>query len=249
MTSDTIDVESAELVERLNSRPGTRNLITSSGESRSQLYRRLKLEMVWNQAEDVKEAERQRCRAAGMSKTAAGQSAWDAVARAYPPVDAVTWDKLLTAAYSPPDVSLESPELSLAWWGALTLAGYLALRCPELRLASVPLLEAIAHRRSVEGSVACTLDDAEKLRLAEAMLPQPKSVVEEARSVFQNYSTTALPHSVSVGDELFKSIDLLDLLPKLIDRQWERTIAWACGPQDLQVRKYLLRVRATAGGC
>ncbi len=96
MTSAAIPIQANEKVVDEDRQPGTRNLLTSSGESRSQLFQRLRSECVWDDAERLKEDLRTESRNRGETKRQAGITAWDAIAEAYPVADAVTWNEFVS---------------------------------------------------------------------------------------------------------------------------------------------------------
>ena len=91
MTAATLPAQASGKSGVDEHRSGTRNLITSSGETRSQLFQRLRAEYVWEDAERLKEQVRAECRNRGETKRQAGISAWNAIAKVYPEPDAVTW--------------------------------------------------------------------------------------------------------------------------------------------------------------
>lgn len=90
MESITITPKSVGLIGGSDGRPGTRNLATSSGESRSQLFQRLRSERVWDAAERLKEEVRAECRSRGLNKRGSGTEAWNSIAATYPRPDAAT---------------------------------------------------------------------------------------------------------------------------------------------------------------
>jgi len=244
MKTATLTSNAAGLIDVGNALQATRDQVTCGGETRSQLYRRLKAEIAWSQAEALKETERQRCRSAGMTKAAAGQAAWDAVARNYPPVDAVTWGRLMMFIDNPPVAPAELPDLSVLWSTVMAMTGALSLRCHEIGQAVDPLIEAIAHRRSLEDRATCFNATDEVQRQLQAAATSPLLVIEGAVGEFNRYQVSESEYSVAVHAELAKFNDVLKLLPKSIDQQWKKTIGWLCGSDALRVQKYLLRVHA-----
>jgi hypothetical protein len=65
MTSGILEVDHTAPAHDRDARCGTRNLVTSSGESRSELFQRLRRECVWQDAEFLKEQVRATCRDRG----------------------------------------------------------------------------------------------------------------------------------------------------------------------------------------
>ena len=145
MTIATLSAQIAGMTSVEEHRTGTRNLVTGSGETRSELFQRLRAECVWDAAERLKEQVRAECRNRGETKRQAGISAWDAIAAAYPAVNAVTWNAFISRSHRAPgistavDVTDESAALAAAWVGSMQLLGSLATRCSEIS-DDVPLI-------------------------------------------------------------------------------------------------------------
>lgn len=239
--SSTQAVDTASCNEQ---QPAPRNLVTCSGETRSQLYRRLKLELAWPAAESLKEAERRRCRAAGMTKAAAGKAAWDSVAHKFPPADATTWFRLMELSDHPPSSTVDSKDLPILWAVTLKISAVLAIRCHEIGEAAKPLVAAISQRRSLEPGVVPFGSADEAQRRLQSSVDSPTLTVQEASEEFSRYVGSDSAYAAAVRVELTKFKSLLDLIPNAADRQWARTIAWLCGPDATRVKKYLLRVHA-----
>jgi hypothetical protein len=247
MRSDTIDVESAELVERLNARPRTRDVPTVSGETRSQLYQRLRSEGSWDVAEAEKELVRKQCRAAGKTKAESGRRAWDAIATAFPPVDASTWHEFDSRSWRPPlvsklsDLTDETATMAKFWTGSTRLIASLATRCPTIRENSHAVLLAIDARLRLEPADSLVFDSVALAQLDEAAFANPKDVLGHAQELFRDYQSTSTPYSEAVADELRNLLHLMELTPNLIDQQWSRVSRWLWGPDAQKARNHLTR--------
>ena len=247
MRSDTIDVESDEQVERRNTRPGTRNLVTSSGESRSELFQRLRSEFVWPDAEVLKERVRANARSRGLTKRDASVESWNAVADAYPIPDARTWHEFMTRSWRPPLVSTLSDltdataTIAKFWTGSTRLIASLATRCPTIRENSHAVLLAIDARLRLEPADSLVFDSVALAQLDEAAFANPKDVLGHAQELFRDYQSTSTPYSEAVADELRNLLHLMELTPNLIDQQWSRVSRWLWGPDAQKARNHLTR--------
>jgi hypothetical protein len=247
MRSDTIDVESVELAERLNTRSGTRNLATSSCETRSQLFQRLRAECVWDYSERLKEQVRTECRNRGETKREAGISAWNAVARAYPVADSVTWNAFVSRSLRAPgistaaDVTRESASLAAAWAVSMQLLGSLATRCSEIADSCVPLLTAVDVRLSEEPRDALIVNEAAIRHVVQIMIDDPRRFLSHAQNRFVEYESTGSPYSDAVADELRNLHQILGLSSPLLDERWPRITCWLWGTRASEVTKFLTR--------
>ena len=138
MGSATVTSNAAGLDSVGRAQSSTRHLATAGGETRSQLFQRLRSECVWDDAELLKEQVRAECRNRGETKRQAGISAWNAIAKTYPKPDTATWNEFTSRSHRPPgistatDVTKESAALTGAWVGSMQLLGSLTTRCPEV---------------------------------------------------------------------------------------------------------------------
>jgi hypothetical protein len=92
-------------------------------------------------------------------------------------------------------------------------------------------------------------DDAVR-RLNEFLVANPQSMLSHVQQLFSDYRSTGTPYSDAVAAELSKFNDVLELTPKLIDRQWARITRWLCGPRSLEATRFLARAcEASSVGC
>ncbi|MFT5328414.1 MAG: hypothetical protein ACI8P0_006327 [Planctomycetaceae bacterium] len=251
MRSDTIDVESVELAERLNTRSGTRNLATSSGETRSQLFQRLRSECVWDDAERLKEQVRTECRNRRETKREAGISAWNAIAKAYPPADAGTWRAFVTRSLRAPgistaaDVNKKSALLAATWTTSMMMMGGLATRCSEIFDNCAPLLSAVDARLSEEPRDALVINETAIRHIVQIMIDDPRRFVNHALNLFVAYESTGSPYTDSVANELRNLHQILELSSPLLDERWPRVTCWLWGTRSVEVVKYLTRACET----
>lgn len=247
MESVTFTPHSTGSIGGSNGRVATRNLATSSGESRSQLFQRLRAECVWDDAERLKEQVRAECRNRGETKRQSGISAWNAIARAYPIADAVTWNAFVLRSLRAPgistsaDVTKESASLAAAWSISMKLIGNLGTRCSEIADSGVPLLAAVDARLSMEPRDAMVVNEAAIRHVVQAMVDDPRRFVIHAQNRFVAYESTGSSYSDSVAHELRNMRQLLELSSLLIDEQWPRIKCWLCGTRASEVAKFLTR--------
>jgi len=225
--------------------PGTRNLVTSSGETRSQIFQRLRSECVWEDAERLKEQVRIECRSRGETKRQAGIIAWDAIARAYPVADAVTWNEFVSRSLRAPgistaeDVNDESATLAAVWSVSMQLLGSLATRYTEIADNCAPLLAAVDARMSGEPRDAMVVNAAAIRHVVQIMIDDPRRFVSHAQPLFVAYESTGSPYSDSVADELRNLNQLLELSLPLLDESWSRVTCWLWGPRASDVTEHL----------
>ena len=226
---------------------GTRNLTTSSGETRSQLFQRLRAEFVWQDAEVLKQQIRSEARSRGMTKRESGVAAWNAVADTYPIPDAQTWHALMTRSLKPPlvstaaDVTDETTTIVNYWTGSIRLIASLATRCDVIGANRRSLIRAIDVRQTMEPAGSCVLNDDGLKLLDDYMLANPNDVVVHSQRLFSAYLTTESSYSDAVADELRNLNQVLELVPELIEKQWPRVSAWLWGPRCFEVRRTLTR--------
>ncbi|MDA1164258.1 MAG: hypothetical protein O3B13_14260 [Planctomycetota bacterium] len=225
----------------------SRDQITTSGETRSQLYQRLRAEAAWDIAEAEKELVRRRSRDAGMTKAASGQQAWDAIAVAFPPVDVVTWFEFSSRVTRPPllsrvsDVTDETAAIAGAWSLSMTLAASLATRCPEIRKNCMSLILAIDKRLSLEPADALIMSETLITERLDIIAERPNAVVARTLQLFQAYQAAETSYSESVTDELRNFSQILELLPHLVDQQWANIRPWLFGLRSNEARRFLAR--------
>jgi hypothetical protein len=247
MTSDILESETAATILDQGTRVATRNLATSSGESRSQLYRRLRSEGAWDVAEEFKEIERARCRSVGMTKAQAGAQAWDSIAVAFPPPDTATWNAFTSRALRPPlisqgvDLTDEIATLAAVWCVTMKLSGSLATRCPEVAAHSSSLLQAVDVRQSMESASGPIINEEAILKLINFMISDPTKFVRKAKELFARYEPAPTPYGTSVSDELNELIELMELLPALVEKHWDRITPWLFGPRRTEAERFLAR--------
>jgi hypothetical protein len=245
MGSATLTPESADLIDVGNARSGTRHSATAGGETRSRLFQRLRAECVWDDAERLKEQVRTECRNRGETKRQAGIIAWNAIAKAYPVADAVTWNAFVSRSLRAPgistaaDVTKESATLAAAWAVSMKLLGSLSTRCPEVTASCHPVLDAIDVRLRMEPADGLSVNETALGHLIESMVENPKQYVEAAQRLFSKYKTTGSPYSAAVADELHKLFQLMELSTPLVEKQWPRISLWLWGPRASNVTKYL----------
>lgn len=221
----------------------TRDQITCTGESRSQLFQRLRNECRWNQAEQLKEEMRVRCRAEGLTKAESGRQAWNEVARQFPPVSAELWFQFTSRVRYPPKLSsdvevTESDRMvGSAWSTAMILIGSLATVCPEIRDQCHDLLQSIDRRRADRSVGLLILSDSGISRLEDLVRDNPLQIVADARHTFEAVN----PDSEICRDELFKLRTVIELTPELIAAEWDRIKPWLFGPDREKVRRALAR--------
>jgi hypothetical protein len=247
METATVTPKAADSIDVGNAQRGARNTVTASGETRSELYRRLRSEGAWDVAEEFKEIERARCRSAGSTKAEAGVQAWDAVAKAFPVADAATCFEFISRSHRPPlvstvaDITDETELLARAWSVTLTIAGRLATRCPEIRENCGPLIQAIDVRQNMEPADSMLINAEAIERIEDYMIANSTDMVRFSQGLFSNYQTSANPYSDAVADELEKLSKLMRLLPNLIDLQWSRITSWLHGPRRIEAGRFLAR--------
>lgn len=247
MTSAALPIQTNEKTGVGERQPGTRNLLTCSGESRSQLFQRLRSECVWDAAERLKEDVRTESRNRGETKRQAGIAAWNAIAEAYSIPDAVTWNAFVSRSHRAPgistvaDVTDDSASLAGAWAVSLKLLGSLSTRCPEVNANCHPVLDAIDLRLSMEPAAALIVSEAVLDDLIKSMVENPSQYMEAAQRLFSTYKTTDSSYSAAVADELHKLCQLMELSTPLIETQWPRISLWLWGPRAADVTKYLTR--------
>lgn len=247
MESATLTPHPTGSIGGSNGRGATRNLATSSGESRSQLYRRLRSEGAWDVAEEFKEIERARCRSAGMTKPQAGVQAWDSIAVAFPFPDTATWNAFTSRALRPPLISHEVEltdeiaSLAAAWCVTMKLAGSLATRCPEVATHSGSLLQAVDVRLRMERSEGLIINEAAILKLINFMISAPTEFVRQAKQLFARYESSTTPYGTAVADELAKLIEVMELLPALVEEHWDRIRPWLFGTRRVEAGRFLAR--------
>lgn len=247
MTSDNLRGTSARLDGAGNSRSGTRDQVTSSGETRSQLFQRLRSECVWDDSEQLKEQVRVACRNRGISKRAAGVEAWDAVADAFPIPDANIWNAFTSRSGRPPLISMaedatgESVAIAQAWRTSMMLVASLATRCREIGERSGTLLQAISDRQGIE-PVGSLIFDADAVSHMNVFLEgSPEVVVTHSQNLFSGYQLAGSAYSKAVAVELRNFNQVLELTQELIDKQWPRITAWLWGPRASEVGRFLAR--------
>lgn len=243
MTSGVLESEIAATVLDQSRQVATRNLATLSGETHSELFQRLRAECVWEDAERLKEQVRTECRNRGETKRQAGIMAWDAIARAYPVADAITWNAFISRSLRAPgistaaDVTKESVSLAAVWSVSMKLLGSLATRCPEIADNSAPLLSAVDARLSGEPRDALVIN--ETAIRHQVMIDDPRRFVNHAQNLFVAYESTGSSYSDSVADELRNLHQLLELSLPLLDERWSKITCWLWGPRSEEVVKYL----------
>lgn len=225
----------------------SRQRVILSGETRSQLYRRLRSEGVWDVAEEFKEIERARCRSAGMTKAQAGVQAWDSIAIAFPPPDTATWHDFTSRALRPPlicqevELTDEIAALAGAWYVTMKLSGSLATRCPEVAKHSSSLLQAVDVRQSMESADGLIINEAPLLKLINFMISTPPECVRQAKELFARYESAPTPYGRAVADELVKLIEIMELLPALVEEHWDTIKPWLFGPRRREAERFLAR--------
>ena len=226
---------------------GTRNLITSSGETRSQFFQRLRAEYVWDDAEHLKEQVRAECRNRGETKRQAGISAWDAIAKVYPIADAVTWNAFISRSHRAPgistaaDVTDESTALAAAWVGSMQLLGSLATRCSEIADSCAPLLAAVDARLNQEPEDALIVNDDAVRRIVQIMVDDPERFIDHVQTLFARFEPTGSSYSDAVAVELQNVNQSMELCSLLIDEQWPTVSSWLWGTREPEVNKFLTR--------
>ena len=228
-------------------RPTSRDTLTASGESRSQLYRRLRSEGAWELAEEFKETERARSRSAGMTKAQAGVQAWDSVAIAFPPADAVTWAAFNSRSLRPPFISQEVDltdgivTLAGAWYCTMKLAGCLATRCPQIKRHSRALLNAIDVRLGLEPLNGMMINEDAVRNMTHFMVSDPAEFLRQARTLFAGYESASTPYGNAVANEFAKLIDFMELLAEFVVEHWDRIRPWLFGPRQREAERFLAR--------
>lgn len=247
METATVTSNAAVLNSVGNAQSGTRHLATAGGETRSELFQRLRAECVWDAAECLKEQVRAECRNRGESKRQAGISAWDAIAESYPVADAVTWNAFVSRSHRAPgistaaDVTSESASLAGAWAVSMQLLGSLSTRCSEIADSCAPLLTAVDSRLSKEPIDAFVINEAAVRHVVQIMIGDPGRFVSHAQNLFVAYESTGSPYTDSVAHELHNMHQLLELSSPLIDEQWPRIKCWLWGTRSSEVTKFLTR--------
>ena len=247
MTTDSLALDSTEPAIGKRGQRRTRDALTVSGESRSQFYQRLRSEGAWEIAEELKEVERRQCRDAGLTKAESGRRAWDSIAEAFPVVDVVTWHDFESRRNRPPlirtveEATDENSAIARSWIVAMTATGILATRCHQIGQCCSPLLQAIRNRQELEPTDALVFEDDAVRRLNEFLVANPQSMLSHVQQLFSDYRSTGTPYSDAVAAELSKFNDVLELTPKLIDRQWAQTTRWLHGPRSVEVTRFLAR--------
>ena len=247
MGSATVTSNAAGLDSVGRAQSGTRHLATAGGETRSELYRRLRSEGAWDVAEEFKECERARCRSAGMTKAQAGVNAWDAIAVAFPPPDTATWTAFTSRSLRPPlisqevDLTDEIATLAAAWCVTMKLSGCLATRCPEVAANSSSLLQAVDVRQSMESAGGRIINEAALLKLINFMISSPTEFVRQAKELFARYESASTQYSRAVADELARLLELMELLPALVEEHWDRIRLWLFGSRRIEAERFLAR--------
>ena len=224
-----------------------RQRVTLSGESRSELYRRLRSEGAWNVADECKEIERARCRSAGMTKSQAGVQAWDFIAITFPPPDTATWHAFTSRALRPPLISQgvaltdEIATLAAVWCVTMKLSGCLATRCPEVATNSSSLLQAVDVRLGMEQSKGLVINEKAILKPINFMISAPAELMRQAKELIAGYESAPTPYGSAVADELNKLIELMELLPALVEEHWDRVRPWLFGPRRIEAERFLAR--------
>ena len=247
MTAATLPAQASGKSGVDEHRSGTRNLITSSGETRSQLFQRLRAECVWDDAERLKEEVRAECRNRGETKRQSGISAWNAVARAYPVADSVTWNEFVSRSHRAPgistvaDVTKESASLAAAWAVSMKLLGSLATRCSEIKDNCTPLLAAVDARLRMEPRDALIVNEDAVRHIVQIMIDDPGRFTNHAQARFAAFESTGSRYSDAVTVELQNLNQSLELCSLLIDERWSRISSWLWGPRSAEVIRYLTR--------
>lgn len=247
METATLTSNTAALHSVGNAQSGTRHLATAGGETRSELFQRLRAECVWDDAERLKEQVRAECRNRGETKRQAGITAWNAIARAYPTADVATWNEFISRSRRAPgistaaDVNDESATLAGVWTVSMQLLGSLATRCPEVAASCPPVLDAVDVRLNMEPADGLIVNEAALGRLIESMIENPRQFMEAAQRRFSKYKTTGSPYSAAIADEMHKLRRLMELSKPLIETQWPRISLWLWGSRSSDVGKYLSR--------
>lgn len=247
MTSGILESEIAATVLDQGKRVATRNLATSSGETRSELFQRLRAECVWEDAERLKEQIRTECRNRGETKRQAGISAWDAIAEAYPVADAITWNAFMSWSLRAPgistvaDVTKESASLAAAWAVSMKLLGSLATRCSEITDNCTPLLAAVDARLRMEPRDALIVNEDAVRHIVQIMIDDPGRFINHAQARFAAFESTGSRYSDAVTVELQNLNQSMELCSLLIDERWPRISSWLWGPRSAEVIRYLTR--------
>jgi len=182
-----------------------------------------------------------------MTKAQAGVQAWDAIAIAFPPLDSATWNVFRSRLLQPPlisqveEVTAEVATLAGVWCVTMTLSGSLATRCPEVATHSRTLLDAIDVRRSMESASGLFINEAAILKLINFMISAPTKFVRQAKELFARYESAPTPYGTAVADELAKLIELMKLLPALVEEHWDRIRPWLFGPRRIEAERFLAR--------
>lgn len=253
MTSAALPIQTDEKTGVEERQPGTRNLLTCSGESRSQLFQRLRAECVWDDAERLKEDVRTESRNRGETKRQAGIAAWDAIAGAYPIADAVTWNAFISRSHRAPgistvaDVTDESAALAAAWVGSMQLLGSLATRCSEISDSCAPLLAAVDARLNQEPRDAQIVNRDAVRRIVQIMADDPGRLINHVQTLFARFEPTDSPYSDAVAVELQNLNQGMELCSSLINEQWPRISSWLWGMRASDVARYLTRACEESG--
>jgi hypothetical protein len=247
MGSATVTSNAAALNSVGNALQATRDQVTCSGETRSELFRRLRAEFVWQDAEVLKEQARAECRNRGMNKRDSGIEAWNSIAATYPKPDAVSWNAFDSRSVHPPlistvaEVTDNASEIAGSWSGVMKLSASLASRCTEIGERCLPLLEAIDARQQMEPADSLIIIESAIRRIEAVMIEHPNDLVSHTKRLFSAYESNGTAYSEAVSDELRKYCQFMELMPSLIKRQWPTVSVWLWGPRSSEVIRQLTR--------
>ena len=174
-------------------------------------------------------------------------NAWDSIAVAFPPPDTATWTAFTSRSLRPPlisqevDLTDEIATLAAAWCVTMKLAGCLATRCPEVATNSSSLLQAVDVRQSMESAGGRIINEAALLKLINFMISSPTEFVRQAKELFARYESASTQYSRAVADELARLLELMELLPALVEEHWDRIRLWLFGSRRIEAERFLAR--------
>ena len=123
----------------------------------------------------------------------------------------------------------------------MKLSGCLATRCPEVAANSSSLLQAVDVRQSMESAGGRIINEAALLKLTNFMISAPTKFVRQAKALFARYESAPTPYGTAVADELNTLIELMELLPALVEGHWDRIRLWLFGSRRIEAERFLAR--------
>jgi predicted sugar kinase len=85
------------------------------------------------------------------------------------------------------------------------------------------------------------INEAALLKLINFMISSPTEFVRQAKELFARYESASTQYSRAVADELARLLELMELLPALVEEHWDRIRLWLFGSRRIEAERFLAR--------